>query len=132
MEIDSEKMLLVAAQAASKAYSPYSKFKVGDAVLTESGKIYAGCNIENASYGLTICAERVAIFNAVSEGELDIAAIAITSEGAAKPCGACRQVLHEFAPGMTVIVGDFGGNFSRKFSLRDLLPDPFDGGFKKA
>ena len=132
MSIDSEALLQAAAEAARYAHSPYSKFSVGAAVQTASGRIFTGCNIENASYGLTICAERVAVFKAVSEGETGIEAVAIVSEGAAFPCGACRQVLHEFGPEMLVLLGDSKGNVSEQQNLNDLLPKPFGTDFKKA
>ena len=90
--------LVEAAKAAQKnSYSPYSRYPVGAAVLTESGRIYSGCNVENASFGLAICAERVAIFKAVSHGEKKILALCVAAKSA-KPCGACRQVIIEFAP----------------------------------
>ena len=98
MEID-YKLLMDKAKEASKAsYSPFSRFAVGAAVITPSGKIYQGCNVENSSFGLTICAERTAIFKAVSEGEREILAVAIYSPNSDScyPCGACRQVLYEF------------------------------------
>ena len=90
--------LIEAAKAAQKnSYSPYSRYPVGAAVLAESGRIYTGCNVENASFGLAICAERVAIFKAVSHGEKRISALCVAAKSA-KPCGACRQVIIEFAP----------------------------------
>ncbi len=109
-----------------KAYSPYSKFKVGAALLTKDGKIFTGCNIENVSYGMTICAERVAVFKAVSEGHVDFVAIAISasSDEAIYPCGACRQVLAEFNPKMDVFVN----HDEQSYPLIDLLPKSFDQG----
>ena len=100
-----DKELMVAANEARKfAYTPYSHFKVGAALLTKSGKLYTGCNIENASYGATSCAERTALFKAVSEGAHEFVAIAIATEKAlAWPCGICRQALCEFAPHLRVI-----------------------------
>jgi len=90
--------LVEAAKAAQKnSYSPYSRYPVGAAVMMDSGRIYTGCNVENASFGLTVCAERVAIFNAVSHGEKKIRALCVAAKSA-KPCGACRQVIIEFAP----------------------------------
>jgi len=123
--------LSAASEAANSAYSPYSRFRVGAAVLTRSGKVFTGCNIENASYGLTLCAERVAIFKAISEGEKEFVSLAICSAGSAYPCGACRQVLHEFAPELEVILGDGLGTKSEQLKLADLLPNPFGPGFKK-
>ena len=108
------------------AHAPYSNFKVGAAVLGASGKVYSGCNVENASYGLSICAERVAIFKAVSEGEQEIQAIAIANSTGkpAFPCGACRQVMAEFAADEMYIhlVSDEG---VEKHTLAELLPNAF-------
>lgn len=131
MSLDTEVLLQAAAKAAKQAYAPYSGFSVGAAVQTASGNIFSGCNVENASYGLTMCAERVAVFKAVSEGERTIVAIALCSEGAAYPCGACRQVLSEFGPDMEVIIGDGSGQFSEQMTLKDLLPKAFGPDFKK-
>ncbi len=110
----------------SHAYSPYSKVKIGAAVLTSGGKVYTGCNIENASYGLSCCAERTAIFKAVSEGHMDIIAIAVVgkSEDFTKPCGACRQVMVEFNPKMKVIRRGIDG-FSEDATAASLLPSHF-------
>jgi cytidine deaminase len=122
--------LVEAAQVARRrAYAPYSGFTVGAAVLTRSGAIYTGCNVENASYGLTMCAERVAIHNAVAAGEREVMAVAVASEPGATPCGACRQVLAEFAPQpevLRVIVVDGRGN-ERPYTLEELLPASFSG-----
>lgn len=98
MTIDYEQLMNRAKEASKTSYSPFSRFAVGAAVLTESGKIYEGCNVENSSFGLTICAERCAIFKAISEGERVIRAVAIYSPNADScyPCGACRQVMYEF------------------------------------
>jgi cytidine deaminase len=118
-----EKLIKHAQQAARFAYAPYSKFKVGAAILTDKGKIYTGANIENASYGLTICAERVALFKAVSEGAKQLKTIAIytnTKEFTA-PCGACRQVLAEFNPHMYIVLINRKGAI-KQFSLSALLP----------
>ena len=96
-----------AKEAAENAYAPYSGFRVGAALMTEKGKVYTGVNVENASYGATICAERTAFVKAVSEGERDFKAIAICGNGGtAWPCGICRQFMYEFCPEITVITGD--------------------------
>ena len=110
--------------AQEKAYSPYSKFKVGAALLTKEGKIFTGCNIENVSYGMTICAERTAIFKAVSEGFTDFEAIAVSasSNEAIYPCGACRQVLAEFNTKIEIFVN----HDEKNYTLLDLLPKSFD------
>ena len=98
MDIDYNLLMQKAKEASKKSYSPFSKFAVGASVLASDGKIYSGCNIENSSFGMTICAERCAIFKAVSEGEKEILAVAIYSpnEDDCYPCGACRQVMYEF------------------------------------
>ncbi len=102
-----KKLTAVARQAAGRAYAPYSKFPVGAAVLTTTGKIYAGCNVENASYGLTNCAERTAIFTAVAAGEKNLrlrcVVVYTPTAGATAPCGACRQVIYEFGPAARVL-----------------------------
>jgi cytidine deaminase len=113
-----------ACESRERAYAPYSRFRVGAAVLTGSGAIYRGVNVENAAYNPTICAERVAIFSAVAAGELDIVAVAVCTENGATPCGPCRQVMREFARDLTVYICDTAGN-SRETSLAALLPDSF-------
>ena len=120
-----EALLQHAAAARQAAYAPYSNFQVGAALLTASGEVFAGCNVENASYGLSICAERAAVFQAVAAGHRDFTALAISLPGPGSPCGACRQVLHEFAPSLPVILGDEDGTLVRLASLAELLPDPF-------
>jgi cytidine deaminase len=121
------KTLTDAARAASQnAYCPYSKFRVGAAVLTEEGAIYSGCNVENASYGLTICAERNAVFQAASRGHRRILAVAVYTPTASPtaPCGACRQVINEFGPDADIIsVCDGPGTIQAKLS--ELLPQAF-------
>jgi cytidine deaminase len=115
-----------ATKAKSHSYSPHSKFRVGAAILTKDGKIFSGCNIENSSYSLTICAERTAIFKAISEGHKKFSAIAITSDLKEEipPCGACRQVLFDLAGNIDVImVGS--KNSIKTCKLKDLLPIPF-------
>ncbi|WP_088360951.1 cytidine deaminase [Bacillus cereus] len=111
----------------SKAYIPYSKFPVGAALVTKEGKIYTGCNIENASYGLCNCAERTAIFKAVSEGEHDFSYLVITGEtdGPISPCGACRQVIAEFCdPKMPVLLTNVKGD-EKEVTVEQLLPGAF-------
>ena len=122
-----EKLISAAWQAREQAYVPYSGFAVGAAALGGDGRIYRGCNIENASYGLTNCAERTAMFKAVSEGATEFTAIAIAAEKSAPwPCGACRQVLNEFAPDIRVLV-TWGDGMRDEASLRQLLPHGFGG-----
>jgi cytidine deaminase len=123
--------LIAAALAArQRAYAPYSKFSVGAAVLTSTGGLFPGCNIENSSYGLTICAERAAIANAVSAGNREIIALAIASAGAVTPCGACRQVMVEFAKHLPVFLVDANQtDHILQTNLSILLPDAFTGPF---
>jgi len=122
---DREALVQAAAAAATKAYAPYSHFSVGAALLTDTGEIFTGCNVENASYGLTICAERVAVFRAVAEGAKSFRALAISVPGAGSPCGACRQVLREFGPYLEILLADEHGILQRKSTLEALLPDAF-------
>jgi len=121
-----EDLLKLARQAQGHAYAPYSKFKVGAALLTKSGKVYTGCNVEISSYGLTCCAERVALFKAISEGESEFEAIAVVAPGKeVSCCGACRQVIWDFAPDIVIYGYDSDGGIVEK-RIRDLLPDAFD------
>lgn len=117
-----------ASAAKRNSYSPYSRFRVGAAVLTADGQIYAGCNVENSSYGLTVCAERTALFKAVSEGESAFTAIAIASDEDTftPPCGACRQVIYELAGNIDVVLTKKDGSYRTKKML-ELLPHPFEG-----
>ncbi len=118
-----------AVEVRERAYAPYSRFKVGAALLSRDGRVFAGCNVENASYGLTVCAERVALFKAVSEGTREFEAIAIAcGKGPCAPCGACRQVLFEFAPDLTVIMTDSEGSEIKVAKLSELLPEGFGPG----
>ncbi|MGI9950804.1 cytidine deaminase [Moorellaceae bacterium AZ2] len=123
---DGETLIKAAAEAREKAYAPYSRFPVGAALLTASGKVYTGVNIENASYGLTVCAERVALWKAVSEGECEFAALAVVcgDKPFGFPCGACLQVLAEFAPDLEIITGQPGRNLLGR-RLKELLPEAF-------
>jgi cytidine deaminase len=119
--------LVAEAMAASRlAYCPYSQFRVGAAVLTDSGEIVTGCNVENASYGLTICAERNAIFQAVSRGSRAVRAVAVytPTPSPTAPCGACRQVIYEFGPDAVVVSACDGPDTSR-WSVAELLPGAF-------
>ncbi len=119
-----DQLIASAAVARERAYAPYSNFKVGAALKGKSGRVYTGCNVENAAYGPSMCAERTAIFKAVSEGEREFEAIAVVTENGASPCGSCRQVMMEFAPDMAVIIADTQGRV-RVTTVRDLLPDGF-------
>ena len=123
---DWPRLLAAAKDAGRRAYAPYSGLSVGAAVLADSGKVYFGCNVENASYGLTICAERNAVFQAVAAGERRITRVAIYVPGdrPATPCGACRQVLLELAPGALVLCG-CDGEDTTSLRVSDLLPEAF-------
>lgn len=125
-ESEIKRLLRSAHEVRTRAYAPYSNFQVGAALITDSGKIFGGCNVENASYGLAICAERSAIAAAVSAGERQFRAIAIVSasETACSPCGACRQFMVEFNPHMQVVLG-CGENTPKIFAARELLPEFF-------
>ena len=120
-----DRRLIEMAQAArERAYARYSDYPVGAALLASSGNVYTGCNVENAAYGLTICAERTAVVKAVSEGERQFEAIAVVSRNGAAPCGSCRQVLAEFAPNLRVLIADVSGHYN-VYCLSDLLPQHF-------
>ena len=116
-----------AVAARRNAFAPFSHFRVGAALETPEGEIVAGCNVESASYGLTVCAERVALLKAVSEGHRSFVRLAVVTDtaGPTPPCGACRQLLWEFGGDLEVIVGDLEG-IAVRFRLKDLLPHPFD------
>ena len=120
-------MAALAREARDRAHAPFSRFKVGAALKTRTGEIVTGCNIENASYGLTMCAERVAVFKAVSEGLADFDAVAVVADSRrlTPPCGPCRQILWEFCGDLVVHMVDLKGR-SRTLRLRKLLPLPFD------
>ena len=128
MKIDVKKLVEAAARARAGSVSPYSKFKVGAALLTKSGKIIGGANVESASYGLTCCAERVALFKALTEGEKDFVAVAVVArwDGGPMPCGACRQLLAEYAAAASVYIADSDDlAVVRRFTVRKLLPEAF-------
>ncbi|MCF8010453.1 MAG: cytidine deaminase [Clostridiales bacterium] len=124
--MDIVELIKYAEEASKKAYAPYSLFKVGAALLTSRDNIYAGCNVENTSYGLTICAERVAIFKAVSEGEQEFKALAVFSDSIdyCFPCGACRQVLIEFGSDMQVYMAGRSGKY-KVMNISELMPCVF-------
>lgn len=122
------RLIAAALAARERAVAPYSKFKVGAALLTRSGKIIRGANVESASYGLTCCAERVALFKALTEGEIDFVAVAVVArvDGGAMPCGACRQLLAEYAAKAKVFIADSRRpKVIKEFSVRELLPGAF-------
>lgn len=123
--VTTEELIQAATQAQARAYAPYSNYHVGAAVLTRAGKIQVGCNVENAAYGSTICAERTALTAAIAQGERDFVAIAVVTPNGGSPCGACRQVMAELGPTMTVYISDESGNY-RTTDVKALLPDWFD------
>jgi cytidine deaminase len=122
-------LVRAALKARENAYAPYSNYKVGAALLAAAGKVFTGCNVENATYGLTVCAERVALWKAISEGEREFSAVAVVteSEPPASPCGACRQLLWEFCGDIEVILANTRGQREVR-RVASLLPDPFDRG----
>ena len=128
MKIDPKKLVAAAAKARQGSVSPYSRFKVGAALLTKRGEIIGGANVESASYGLTCCAERIALFKALTEGKSGFAAVAVVArwDGGPMPCGACRQLLAEYAPDAAVLIADSDDlKTIRTFTVRELLPSAF-------
>ncbi len=123
-DFDPDALIERAAAARQQAYAPYSGYQVGAALLAASGRIYVGCNVENAVYSLTTCAERAAVFRAVCAGERRFLVIAVVTENGGAPCGSCRQVLREFGEEMIVLIADAEGRY-RETSVAELLPDSF-------
>jgi cytidine deaminase len=125
----SEELVKAAIAVRENAYAPASGFAVGAAVLADDGRVFAGCNVENASYGLTVCAERAAVFAAVAAGVRQLRAVAVATDldEPARPCGACRQVLAEFGPRMAIVLAG-RGSVRRHTTLDRLLPEPFTFG----
>ena len=126
MPIDPNALMAAAREGLDRAYAPYSHFRVAAAVIDEQGRVFTGVNVENLSYGLAVCAERVAIFSAIAAGARRIAAVAVTSSGAdlLSPCGACRQVIAEFASAEVPVYCDAPDGL-RRWSVGDLLPHGF-------
>ena len=120
-----EKLIEKALAAREWAYAPYSGYKVGAALLTASGRIYDGPNVENAAYPTSMCAERVAVYKAVSEGERQFAAIAVATQNGGAPCGACRQVLSDFGRETVVLIVADAGTVIRETTVAEMLPDAF-------
>jgi len=114
-----------AQQARQRAYAPYSNYRVGAALLTSTGDVFSGANVENAAYPVSICAERVAIFKAVSEGQRQFQAIAVVTENGGSPCGSCRQVLAEFGLETLVLIADAQGRVVQEMTVAELLPGAF-------
>ena len=129
-EQDFRALIEAAQEARLQSVAPFSGFLVGAAVKTDSGKVYTGCNVESASYGLTVCAERVAIWKALSEGERHFTELAVVAdtEVLTPPCGTCRQIIWEFARNATIVFANLSGE-SEVFHMKDLLPRAFDARF---
>ena len=125
-----KKLIKTAIDMRKKSHSPYSNYRVGAAVETESGKIIGGCNVESSSYGLTCCAERVALYNAISEGHDNFKSMAISTENGGMPCGACRQVIWDLCNDIKIYICN-GKELLRTIDSSDLLPDAFDKSFLK-
>ena len=132
MEHFNKELIAAAAEVRENAYAPFSNFRVGATLITEDGEIFTGCNIESASYGLTVCAERVAIWKAISEGKHKIEQIAVVAdtEELTPPCGACRQIIWEFGGDIPVIMANLKGK-TETIQMKDLLPRAFDTKFLK-
>ena len=122
-----DQLIAEALRSRENAHAPYSNFRVGAALRSTSGRVFGGCNVENATYGLTVCAERVAIFKAISEGErgFDAIAVATDTETLTPPCGACRQLIWEFCGDVPVVLANLRGR-RELLRMRDLFPKPFD------
>ncbi|RLD00608.1 MAG: cytidine deaminase [Chloroflexi bacterium] len=121
---DRQELIRQAVAARERAYAPYSNYKVGAALLGKSGRVYTGCNVENAVYPLCTCAERTAVVKAVSEGEREFAALAVVTENGGSPCGSCRQTLREFGQDIIVLIADITGA-CRETTVAELLPGSF-------
>ena len=123
--INDRQLVEAALEGSQHAYIPYSNYRVGAALLTVDGQVFTGCNVENAGYSPTICAERTAFVKAISEGHLEFATIAVVSRGAGSPCGVCRQFMFEFTPDLKVILADLDGQIHLVTTLAELLPHGF-------
>ena len=125
-----EHLISAARESRERAHAPFSNFKVGAAIEDEEGRVFTGCNVENATYGLTICAERVAVFKAISEGAAKLKRIAVVADTdvLTPPCGACRQILWEFCGDTELVLANLAGK-QESMSLRDIFPRPFDASF---
>ena len=122
---EKQSLIDLANEARRRAYVPYSNYRVGSALRTKSGRIFTGVNIENAAYPTTMCAERVAIFKAVSEGEMEFDVITVVTDNGGSPCGGCRQVLAEFGLDTIVLIADGNGNLIKQMTVAELLPEAF-------
>jgi cytidine deaminase len=124
IDLDREELIRQALAARERAYAPYSNYKVGAALVGKSGRIYTGCNVENAVYPLSICAERAAVFHSVCAGEREFIALAVATANGGSPCGSCRQVLREFGADIVVLIADATGTY-RETTVAELLPNSF-------
>ncbi|HRJ75191.1 MAG TPA: cytidine deaminase [Anaerolineales bacterium] len=122
---EKQSLIDLANEARRRAYVPYSKYPVGAALCTKSGRLYTGVNVENAAYPQTMCAERVAIFKAVSEGETEFEVIAVVTNNGGSPCGGCRQVMAEFGLDTVVLLADGEGKLKKETTVNELLPEAF-------
>lgn len=122
---DKQSLINLANEARKRAYVPYSSYPVGAALRTKTGKLYTGVNVENAAYPQTMCAERVAIFKAVSEGEKEFEVIAVVTDNGGSPCGGCRQVMVEFGLDTIVLLADKNGSLVKETTVKELLPEAF-------
>lgn len=120
-----QSLIDLANEARKHAYVPYSKYPVGAAIRTKSGRLYTGVNVENAAYPQTMCAERVAVFKAVSEGESEFEVIAVVTNNGGSPCGGCRQVMAEFGLDTVVLIADGEGHLQKEMTVAELLPEAF-------
>lgn len=125
---DATALIQAAIAAAEYAYIPYSHYPVGAALQAADGTVFTGCNVENAAYPATICAERTALVKAVSEGHREFTALVVVTKNGGSPCGTCRQMLYEFAPNLPVIIADLDGKIHHELRLSDLLPLGFGPG----
>ena len=122
---EKQSLIDLANEARRRAYVPYSNYPVGAALRTKTGRVFTGVNVENAAYPTTICAERVAVFKAVSEGEREFEVIAVVTDNGGSPCGSCRQVLAEFGLDTIVLIADGQGKLIKQITVRELLPEAF-------
>jgi cytidine deaminase len=124
-DIERQSLIDLANEARKRAYVPYSNYRVGAALRTKSGRLFTGVNVENAAYPTTMCAERVAVYKAVSEGEREFDVIAVVTDNGGSPCGGCRQVLAEFGLETVVLIADGAGKLQKEMTVADLLPEAF-------
>lgn len=122
-----QSLINIANEARRRAYAPYSNYRVGAALRTKTGRVYTGVNVENAAYPASICAERTAVFKAVSEGELEFEVISVVTDNGGSPCGSCRQVLSEFGLDTIVLIANGKGQLIKESTVRELLPEAFTG-----